>query len=1736
MNKIALSFVVLEVLGLSAEAVESLNLTRDGQVAAEVVVAADAPRPVAFAKRELERYLGILATNAVGKAKSKGEVEQRKVSVSVSVDAGNAELEKDGYVIEANAKGVRIVGKDPRGALYGTYELLRRHGGLRWLTPEPEGEYFTLKGDMRVPYGRLVRNPRLKQRQVAGYGCDWRFYDWLARNGMFSTASHDAFVNADDTRREKVCDMVEDRAVPAAGHGGHVVCELMYGEFNWTNGKGERTGRLDRLFKEHPNWFPLVKGKRVTWYANPCLQDPALFDHMAKNLLVQLRRPHGNDDWTLIGNNDTTVWCECEKCKAMDDVAMTAKRGVLANRYWYMVNEIARRVWKEMPEAELGGWAYQNFWYPPTKTKIDPRLRVVISFNNQCWRHAVTDPTCDANRWMLDVYRAWRQTGLKFVANRDEISCYPSPGRSFSPVEDVLVRNLRDSPSFGCAGSSLCVYGLFPRTLNFAEANGFPYYGKNLSWYAIWQAIYAASQISWDADCDIEAILEEANALYYGAGWAGGMREFRALQKNCYYSAPSCIGWGTGNTVGDVMNVPGSEEKLKDCLERALAAARKDPDPRAAVNVARAKEMFEMTWVCERRKYLNVPREPVAYVRKGRIDLDGVLDEPDWKDAAWCSDFRLADTNRVATPCGVKIVHDPDGLYVAGSVVAGARPAKSDRIELMLAPAGRGAMPKTVVIGADGSISSGQVKMVRTKDGWSFEAFLPSRALEWEIRTGETWHFGLVRRLAFADRSAEVSTFACGLPRAGKAPLYLLLAEKRPEGLLCHSVQMTGARWKNPGFSCTRKNPGKAPYRWAKWRGEAIPEDWGQEGADGELLSENGNAYVRLRAGSIGQNFANPGGGDVKLVLRVRGQGKAAVKMLTYDGGVSGLIKDSYKTPVFELTTDWQTVELPVKGYGKAGENVSFSIYPVGKDSRLDMDEVVPVSEKGSLNLTRDGKVAAEIVVPADAPRPVAFAKRELEKYLGILATNAVGEPKSKGEGEQRKVSVSISVDEKNPELKEDGFVIEADAQGVRIVGQNPRGALYGAYEILRRYGGIRWLAPGDDCEYFTRKGDVVVPHGRSVQNPDLKVRKTISTDALWHARNNMQTVVNADWFYGKDGKTVGEAGRKLEDMAVMGEGLGGHVMCELLYGQFNWDSPARQKRLDDMYARHPEWFPLVGGKRVTTYANPCVSNEALLDHMASNYVAVLRREHVFDSPVLIGNNDTTVWCECEKCRALDAPEAKGTRGERSDRYWYMVNGLARRVWKVLPEAKFSAWAYQDFWYPPRHVKPDPRIQVVISYNNQCWRHAVDDPKCPVNAKFRDIYLSWKRAGVTNVVNRDEIGAWDGNGSPGCEFLPTETVLPRNFAAYPAIGCCGSSFCVNTPYPEFSDFAKKWAPYHGHRYHWWAMWQTCYVSALTMWNAKADWKPALEEANRLYYGAAWENGMREFRELLAKCFFSVDGCIGWGLGLSTGPCLDAPGSEERLVALIDRAVAAAKSSGDARALKHVARERTIFEMTWRKSRKNYLENYREMTGRMRTGEIRVDGVLDERNWAEASAYTDFREPNWVEEKDRNKDLKQTSVRVLWDAETLYVAVEAMEPRPEKIVAGDKVFRDAVDCDTLGDHVELFYSYPDMSGACWQMMINSKGQIIESYNRSSTDRDTKVRTRAKWATKVGADRWTLEIAIPTSEIGQNIFDGANWRLNVARIRKVAGEKDEMSSAAGSGVFHGNESYPVLRFRK
>ena len=164
------------------------------------------------------------------------------------------------------------------------------------------------------------------------------------------------------------------------------------------------------------------------------------------------------------------------------------------------------------------------------------------------------------------------------------------------------------------------------------------------------------------------------------------------------------------------------------------------------------------------------------------------------------------------------------------------------------------------------------------------------------------------------------------------------------------------------------------------------------------------------------------------------------------------------------------------------------------------------------------------------------------------------------------------------------------------------------------------------------------------------------------------------------------------------------------------------KKYAEGMLKEHPEYFPLIRGKRVLSYhggvqSQPCTSNPEVIKLVARNAAYQMKRSIV--QPVILGfcNNDIPSWCECENCVAQDPPEER-KNGIVSTRYWLFANAVFKEIKRLFPEARFGGNSYQTFSRAPKGVQPyqgDGLVYVSLANHRHCWKHPLNDKNCPTN-------------------------------------------------------------------------------------------------------------------------------------------------------------------------------------------------------------------------------------------------------------------------------------------------------------------------------------------------------------------------------------------------------------------------------------
>ncbi len=762
--------------------------------------------------------------------------------------------------------------------------------------------------------------------------------------------------------------------------------------------------------------------------------------------------------------------------------------------------------------------------------------------------------------------------------------------------------------------------------------------------------------------------------------------------------------------------------------------------------------------------------------------------------------------------------------------------------------------------------------------------------------------------------------------------------------------------------------------------------------------------------------------------------------------------------------------------------------------------------------LVEAGKPASCIVLSDDAGPVLTHAASELATFLekvsgarvptgrtpapGLFPIYLSVEP---GTGE----TYSPAVRQALGQLRDDGFVLAAADTGLRVLSREPVGVLFGVYDILKRYAGMRWFYPGPDGEHCPRTATLRVPEQTTVNNPSFRYREI----SFVCANVNSKTVDTWDW--------------------MLRNGIPIHVMKHV-YPQVKAEVEPRGARTDDgghcfayllndsLFQEHPEYFSLIDGKRVPQQYRyqPCTTNPRVAQIMAEGIGKVLDAAPP-GGRYLIGNNDATAWCQCEECVRLDPPGER-QQGRISTRYCTFVNQIAAQVYATHPNANLWAWAYQNYQMPPTGVVLDKRLSLEACVHHRCYRHSLEDEKCPANAKFREMLTSWCQLG--HVVTAREYNEVFPGDPP---YVPFERVYWRDLRYYHKLGMAGFRLPIAPPDGTFGPTWNKRQILHA----WYAQWQGLYLAALTGWDITTDYEQAVADMGTRYYGPAWP-AMQRYRALLVRIYEETPGDIIYGAG-DLGTCLEWPNSRAELEGLLAQADTAA--AGDPLIRRRVQRDRDYLTWSWVGAHDKYLATRpRETHAARRSGLLTVDGKLDDEDWKQAEITTNF------VATDGAVANPQTYVKVLYDADNLYFGVEAMEPEPAALAArctrrdGPQIWSDST--------VELFIVPPGMNGRYCQLAVNPRGTVYDALNASTTAADLTFDAGAEVKSVLLADRWVVEARIPTAPFGRTIRDGETWKVNVGHNRHLSSGAPGQASSWSNGAFHGVDAYRPLVFGK
>jgi hypothetical protein len=360
-----------------------------------------------------------------------------------------------------------------------------------------------------------------------------------------------------------------------------------------------------------------------------------------------------------------------------------------------------------------------------------------------------------------------------------------------------------------------------------------------------------------------------------------------------------------------------------------------------------------------------------------------------------------------------------------------------------------------------------------------------------------------------------------------------------------------------------------------------------------------------------------------------------------------------------------------------------------------------PLIAATGFTLSGKDKKPCTIVIASNAPPSERYAAEELQRYLERITTVKLPivddsvRPTSReillgDNGHLRKLGLKIDTSKFGPE----DFALRSARNKLIIAGGRPRGTLYGVYTLLEENLGVRWFTP--ELEVVPQTNRIVLPSFEQTHVPPLEYREIFWTEMMRDADFAARHRLNGE-HYGLSEKHGGRA----------------VVYFPFVHSLENLVPP-------DLFNEHPEYFPLINGKRVNGYVQRCLSNPDVLK-LALAAVRKWLQEHPEATIISVSQNDNTKWCRCDKCKALDDQE-----GSPAASLIQFVNAVAENIENDYPNIRIDTLAYQYTRKPPKTLRPRHNVIIRLCSIECCFAHPLATCESNENRRFREDILAWQ--------------------------------------------------------------------------------------------------------------------------------------------------------------------------------------------------------------------------------------------------------------------------------------------------------------------------------------------------------------------------------------------------------------------------
>lgn len=356
---------------------------------------------------------------------------------------------------------------DDTGTLNAVYDFLRSLG-VRWFAPGEIGEVVPQSSSIALPQVDETVIPDFALRRLSYYHefISWGdLFLWNLRLGL--NPGHDLI------------------GATQSGHGQKFVT------------------MRDEMKAAHPEMYAIWEGKRATDHkdagavslTSPMLKEKhlkyvrAVFDHFQEQA-ISLDPVDGIG--RAISENDAEY--------------ATPERGIhgaMSDYVWGYIDEIAREIHKSHPDRTVAGSAYSAYQLPPEKIdEFSPNLAIAEAR----WRSNFHDKEAQAYHRKLREEWLAKLPSKKYITRDYYLRSRPEQAGKPAYFTRLISEDLRELKGV-TLGENIEVYQHSPLRLDEFNYDEFAIEHLNL---------YVTSRLWWDADQDVDAILEDYYSAYFG--------------------------------------------------------------------------------------------------------------------------------------------------------------------------------------------------------------------------------------------------------------------------------------------------------------------------------------------------------------------------------------------------------------------------------------------------------------------------------------------------------------------------------------------------------------------------------------------------------------------------------------------------------------------------------------------------------------------------------------------------------------------------------------------------------------------------------------------------------------------------------------------------------------------------------------------------------------------------------------------------------------------------------------------------------------------------------------------------------------------------------------------------------------------------------------------------------------------------------------------------------------------